>query len=93
MKKKPKSNYKDITLEYRSRVIFHATATEFTFEDSLRMVAIHLPKIGVIVVGRSTLSPSRCWTYPVKTGLTEAVSKTFKQILDVAHKKLKADKA
>lgn len=92
MKKKAKK-YEDIALDYKSRPILNAAAVEYTFQDKLTMVAIHVPTIGVVVVGKDAHNPSRCWSYPEKTSFNDAVSKTFKQILDAAAKQLKARKA
>lgn len=85
MKKKARSKTKDIELSYKFRPILQASAIEFEFKENLVMVAIHVPTVGVFVVGKNGPSPSPCWKYPPKTPFKDAVSKTFRQILEEAH--------
>lgn len=92
MKKKAnrKVPYKDIPLSYVARPILNAEAMEFTFAGKLTIVAIHVPTVGVLVVGKNTPNnPSRCWSYPPKTSFKEAVSTTFRQILEDSYNKSK----
>lgn len=91
--KKAAEKTKDFELSYKFRPILEASAIEFEFQESLTMLAIHLPTVGVFVVGKGGLSPSPCWKYPEKTSFKDAISKTFGQILEEAHKAVKEKKA
>lgn len=93
MKKKTKSKTKDLELSYKFRPVLDASAVEFSFEEKLTMLAIHVPTVGIFVVGKGGLSPSPCWKYPEKTSFKDAVSKTFGRILEEAHKAVKEKKA
>lgn len=80
--KKAKPKHKDLKLDYRMRSILNTSAVEFRFAEKLDLVAIHVPTIGVLVVGKK--NPSRVWSYPSETPFEEAVSKTFKKMLEEA---------
>lgn len=82
MKKKAKSKTKDLELSYKFRPILEASAIEFEFQEKLTMLAIHVPTVGVFVVGKGGPSPSPCWKYPEKMSFKDAVSKTFRRILE-----------
>jgi hypothetical protein len=86
VKKKANRNNRDIELDYVRHPI-KSTAVEFKFTKGLSIVAIRMPSIGTVVIGKDTKNPSRCWTYPSEISMKEAVSKTFKAILDAACKK------
>lgn len=90
--KKPKAKGRGIKLNYKMRAILKASAIEFTFSEKFSIVAIHVPTVGMLVVGKAAANPSRCWTYPPDTSFKNAISKTFDQILDMADKQLKDHK-
>jgi hypothetical protein len=78
-KAKSKRRHKDLKLDYSMRAILNASAVEFRFAEKLDIVAIHVPTIGVLVVGKN--NPFRVWSYPPETPFKDAVSKTFGEIL------------
>lgn len=81
-KAKTKRGYKDLKLDYKIRSILNTSAVEFRFAEKLDIVAINVPKMAVLVVGKNY--PGRVWSYPPETPFDDAVSKTFREILEAA---------
>ncbi len=90
-KGKGKPRYRDIQLDYHCVDIPGTSTSIFKFREGLEMLVISIPTIGVVVVGRSPAS--RAWTYPPGTPVKDAMSKTFRLILEQACEESKKAKA
>jgi hypothetical protein len=83
---------KDIALDCVRIPLGFTVAEEFKFKG-YSVIAIQMPGISTVVIGKTFVqNPANCWHYPAGTPMKEAVSKSFKAILDAASKRGKAEK-
>lgn len=90
-KPKSKAKYRDLVLDYTCLDIQGTSSSLFKFREGLEMLVFVIPEVGVMVVGRG--STSRAWTYPPETPVKDAMSKTFKLILEQACEESRKKKA
>jgi hypothetical protein len=86
---KKKAKGKNLVLDYKGVELSNTTAMQFEFEGQLAFITIDIPGVGVFVVGRDCLNPSRCWSYPPGTPFKKAIGEMIQAVLEEAARQSK----